>query len=284
MEVKDGCVEDDNVGKFYTKFAPTRVDENDLPLVSYSKEEALSIYYHQILHLEDPNKGGKFFNYIDDTSFPHLKDDVRKLLFDYVVCQLPSEKATLLDKEFFDYFYVFFNDAANLLIKDKEYSAAYASFSACHERLLRFDYLSTYVSYLIGIVVIGLIVPLFLKNGRSFSNLLTKTYYVNEDDEFTPTNYLLRFLAYILKSYWLIFPLGMISSMYVVTTNIFVIGGFGINNLLFIGISVIISIFSILTSLLTKEHRNFDALLSLTTMCERHVMSSQHTPSNTVSE
>lgn len=284
ITIHDGFVDDDYVGNFYTKFILDRTDSTGQKLVDYDKNAAIPHYFKEVMHFDDPNLGGKFFKYVDDSNYPHLIDNTRSLLFGYAIKQVTTNEMAQLDREFYNYFIKVFMDAQSLLMKDSEYKTAYDAFEKANTNIVNYEYTANYVTLVFSIVFMSFIFPFFNKKRANPGELITGSQRVNDDGEFNIKNKLLLLLASFFKYYHLIFIIGMLGESQVLTRPILNIIGFDVNALFFVVISVVYCVASIIYSVINKEHRNLDALISQTNMCFAVRKSVNNTPSGTVSE
>ncbi|MCQ2742066.1 MAG: hypothetical protein MJ239_02040 [Bacilli bacterium] len=284
IEIDGNQIKDDYLGHFYTSYVIGRVDEGGNKLVTYSQEDSVSSYINGILSANDPSKGGAFFDYIDDSTFPILKSNVRTLLFGYVINSIVTDATKNMDQKFYSYFQGVFDGAQDLLMKDSVYGAAYRNFEESNSKLLSFDTIGVFVSFGIASLIAMIVIPLIAKKGRSLGNIITKTQYVQENDSFETKNLLLLFLISIPKYIFVIGIFVLISNQQILLSPWFHVFGKGVNGLFLLAASLIVDAASIIITLVHPDNRNLDGIVSMTTLCSKPRHSETNKPSGTVSE
>lgn len=284
LTIHDGFVDDDFIGRFYTKYILDKVDVNDEKIVAYSKEESIAYYINSVLKAKDSESGAIFFDYKNDEEIPHLKSEIRTLLFGYVVNQIISDKAAEVDKQFYNYFLTIFTTASDLLMEDKVYLEAYNAFETSNEQIISVQINSVVWCTFIGILLIFAVLPLFNRKHRLLPQYITRTVMIGRNDKIEWWQYFGQIIAGILKHFNVAIIISLICDFRTMTTPLFSIGVVAGTLLLFACISLIIDVVSIVISVLNPEHRNVDALISKANLCtiSRRFVGSK--PSDTVSE
>lgn len=112
-----------------------------------------------------------------------LKDDVLNSLKEYIDLSITSTNETLYTN-FIAFYSSLLSDAQQKLFSDQsgEYSLAIGEYNANYQSLLWISSNSAFISYSISFVIFFIIVPTFIKNGKTIGKLLFKIHLVNQDN------------------------------------------------------------------------------------------------------
>lgn len=248
---------DDFFGFFYTEYA---LDKDLYELETYTKED---YFRYQILKIDDESSGQQFFKN-EGNDYPHLKDEVRIALYNYVVIGATSSKYSKIDKAFFNYFSTLFEEAGNLLLTYEPYKSAYDSYNVSYQKVYDFSVLSIYLSFILSLISVVIIVPIFNHNKQNVSQLILRRVDLDNEGKIKPRIYIVRFIYDLFRNFPSIIVPAIVLNIELVFTSIFSIGSFPIN---LFGIALVLSLMNIVSlmfGLIRKDHKNLLAMINNT--------------------
>ena len=251
-EIKE--FDDDFFGYFYVTYS---LNNN---LVDYQGKEPKDFFKYEILNIDDESDGGKFF--VDNTGYPHLKNDVRTALYNYVVLGANTKAYSNVDKEFFAYFSKLYEDSGNVLLTYAPYKEAFDLYNHSYNRVHSFNKVAVYVSFFVSLIAVAIIVPLCNKHKQNVSQLILRRVDLSKNEEVKPRIFITRFVYDLFRYFPVIVLFAFVVSQEILFEAMFYIGMLPISLFTFASVVFIIDVVSIMIGMIRKDTRNLCALIS----------------------
>jgi len=256
--ISEASYTNDFLGYFYTNYlVDKRDDNNNLIVASADYKE---YYCQKILKIDENDWWVK-----DGDEIPHLKDNYARYLTEYIL--LGRSYSTIRDvyQKFETYFNSLYSQAGSDLMKIPSYIAAYNNYNAAYEQInsIRNIWVNTVVGILF--LFIYVVYPLFRGNYQTLGYQLFHLGCADGNHQFKYYHYLLRVLGSIVNVFFVWGLVGLIfvgSSFFSIV--IFSIGTSAFTIGIGVGLSLIVNIFSFITTLFTHSGKDFGDFISRT--------------------
>ena len=213
--------------------------------------------------LDINSKGSEFYIFDGDyDDLPRLKVDVCRYLFQYHVMNISYSTLRETDASFEKYYVNLYKEAGNLLMKINEYSAALTTYNDLYKTKNKNLISFILLSYLISLSLYMVIIPLFLKDKQTLSDLVFKMKRLDFNKKQTDKSYFVNIFSSFIKQFYLILIICFIENGANLMSFTFIeFGAFTISIFHIGGLFIILSLISMIIKFSSKNHRSISERL-----------------------
>lgn len=266
ITTSENTVNDDLIGDFYTQYMPNKLNSENQPIIDYKGLTYKNYFYYEILDID--GVGNEFFLDSVDGNYPHLKDSVRKAIYNYNFLKNLQNDYYDTDTAFFNYFVKIFNNAGEQLKQYNDYGILLDSTNASFTKLLNYDFVAVFVSFFVSYLILMVIVPLLNKDKRNLAEIILARAYLREDELGHPyvslPSFFIRSVYGLFKYFFIIFIFSMFININVAFGEIFSIGIFPVSIFLLSITSLFLNSISTCVSIVRLDKKNLENLISST--------------------
>lgn len=246
----------DYLAYFFTTYMVGKTDEDGEKIIDV--EDYKQFYLDEILQVEDTD-----WWVIDGNELPHLKDDYARYLTEYVILGITYSTISDVYEEFESYFSKMYSKAGTYLLEIPEYQEAYDNYNYAYGQIS--DIKTNWTSIICAVVFLLLYVifPLFRGNYQTMGFALFHLGSGDIDGTFKYYNFALKTIASAIAVFFVIGIAGLIfvgSSFFGIT--LFSIGSSTFTTGIAEGISVLISVASVIGTLVSRDAKDFTNFIS----------------------
>jgi len=216
--------------EFYLDYIIDKKDINNNKIVSYDETNKYEYYVLNVLKVEE--EGKEFFNYNESNfkEIPHLNLDTCRYLFQYNFMGVSYSTLREVDNAFFSYFLTLYNEAGDLLLKEKEYSEALNMYNEYYSKVNSYDIYSLLLTFLTSYLIYFILIPLLNSNKQTLSERILNIVKLNLYKEFKITTFLYYLIIEFIYSFICAYFLSLIvGGVNLVNYKFIIIGLFTIN-------------------------------------------------------
>lgn len=238
---------------FMTTYLVDKKDNNGQLIL----EDASKNYFIDAF-LDINNSGGEF--YIFDGNYdvlPRLKVDVCRYLFQYHVMSVSYSTLRETNENFEKYYVNLYKKAGNFLLKINDYNEALTNYNNLYKTKNKNLISFILLSYLISVSLYSIIIPLFLKDKATLSDLVFKLRRLDFNKKPTNKSYFVNIFSLLIKQFYLILIICFIENGANLLSFKFIeIGVFTISIFHIGGLFIILTLISMIIKFSSKNHRS----------------------------
>jgi len=246
----------DFLAYFYTNFIADKTTSDNSPIID--AEDYKEYYKDNVLDIDSND-----WWVTDGDELPHLKDDYARYLTEYLILGISYSTITEVSNNFEAYFSRLYTQAGSDLMKVPEYLNAYNNYTEVYNSITTIK--NSWVAISTGFIFLlsYILYPLIHGNYQTLGYRIFHLGSADENQSFKYYHYILKVLGSLISAFFVVGIVGLIFS----GSSFFGITLFAFNSItfttgVFIGISILLDIASLMGVLFTTSNKGLSNLIS----------------------
>jgi hypothetical protein len=254
--IAEASYSNDFLAYFYTDYITDKTASDNSPIID--TEDYKEYYKDNVLDIDSND-----WWVADGDELPHLTDDYARYLTEYLILGISYSTITEVSDNFEIYFSELYTQAGSDLMKVPEYLNAYNNYTEAYDSISSIK--NSWVAISTGFIFLlsYILYPLIHGNYQTLGYRIFHLGSADENQSFKYYHYILKVLGSLISAFFVIGLVGLLfsgSSFFGIT--LFTFSSITFTTGIFIGLSVLIDIGSLIGVLFTTSNKGLSNLLS----------------------